>query len=61
MLEALDLEKRYEVSFWDALVIQAAHAAGAAVLYSEDLSNGQFYGPVRVVNPFRQNVVQPEE
>jgi predicted nucleic acid-binding protein len=51
ILEALDFETRYRVSFWDALVIQAAHAAGADVLYSEDLSDGQRYGTVRVKNP----------
>jgi predicted nucleic acid-binding protein len=51
ILEALDLEARYQVSFWDALVIQAAHAAGAEILYSEDLSDGQRYGTVRVRNP----------
>ena len=51
ILEALDLETRYQVSFWGALVIQAAHAAGAEILYSEDLSDGQRYGTVRVKNP----------
>jgi predicted nucleic acid-binding protein len=51
VLEALDLEERHGISFWDALVIQAAQASGAAVLYSEDLSDGQMYGPVRVINP----------
>jgi len=51
ILEALELEERYRISFWDALVIQAAEASGAAVLYSEDLSDGQMYGTVRVVNP----------
>ena len=51
ILEALDLETRYQVSFWDALAIQAAHAAGAEILYSEDLSDGQRYGTVRVKNP----------
>jgi len=35
----------------DALVIQAADAAGAEILYSEDLSDGQRYGTVRVRNP----------
>ena len=51
ILEALDLEARYRVSFWDALVIQAAQVAGAEILYSEDLSDGQRYGTVRVKNP----------
>jgi len=53
ILEALELETRYELSFWDALVIQAAHAAGAEILYSEDLSDGQRYGTVRVKNPLK--------
>ncbi|MFN8061234.1 MAG: hypothetical protein U0Q12_18885 [Vicinamibacterales bacterium] len=52
ILEALDLESRYRVSSWDALVLQAAQASGAEVLYSEDLADGRRYGSVRVVNPF---------
>jgi predicted nucleic acid-binding protein len=55
ILEALDLEARYQISFWEALVVQAAQASGAEVLYSEDLSDGQAYGSVRVVNPLRQS------
>ena len=53
ILEAIDLEERYRISFWDALVVQAAEASGAAVLYTEDLSDGQMYNGVRVVNPFK--------
>ena len=53
VLGALDLEERYQVSFWDAMVIHAAQVAGAEVLYSEDLSDGQEYGSVRVTNPLR--------
>jgi predicted nucleic acid-binding protein len=53
ILEALDIEARFQIPFWDALVIQAAQAGGAEVLYSEDLSDGQRYGTVKVKNPFR--------
>jgi predicted nucleic acid-binding protein len=53
IFEAIDLEARYQISFWDALVVHAAYVSGAEVLYSEDLSNGQVYGSVRVVNPLR--------
>lgn len=53
ILEALDVEARHQISFWDALVLQAAHASGAEILYSEDLSDGQTYGSVRVINPLR--------
>ena len=52
ILRALDIEARFRISFWDALIIQAAESSGAATLYSEDLAPGQAYGAVRVVNPF---------
>jgi predicted nucleic acid-binding protein len=51
VIEALNIEARYQISFWDALIVQAAETAGAAILYSEDLADGQVYGSVRVVNP----------
>ncbi len=51
ILDALEIEVRHKTSFWDALILQAAASAGAAVLYSEDLAVGQKYGAVRVVNP----------
>ncbi len=51
VLKALDIEMRYKTSFWDALILQAAEAAGASILYSEDLAAGQRYGSILVVNP----------
>lgn len=54
VVEALEIEERHGLSFWDALIVHAAERAGAAVLYSEDLSDGQRYGSVRVINPLRQ-------
>jgi predicted nucleic acid-binding protein len=51
ILEAIDLEARYQISFWDALVVHAAQVSGVEILYSEDLSDGQTYGTVRVINP----------
>lgn len=53
VLQALELEIRYKISFWDALVLHAAEKAGATVLYSEDLATGQTYGTIRVINPFK--------
>jgi predicted nucleic acid-binding protein len=53
VLNALSLESRYEISFWDALIINAAQVSEAAVLYTEDLNHGQLFGSVRVINPLR--------
>jgi len=53
VLQAIEIEARYRISFWDALILNSAERSGATTLYTEDLSNGQMYGSVRVVNPFR--------
>ncbi len=53
VVSALELEFRYRVSFWDALILCAAQVANVATLYTEDLSHGQVYGSVRAINPFR--------
>jgi predicted nucleic acid-binding protein len=51
--DALVLKTKYKISFWDASIIAAAHKADATILFSEDLSDGQKYGSVTVINPFR--------
>ena len=51
VVEALEIEKRFNISYWDALVIHAAWRSGAPVLYSEDLADGQRYDSLRIVNP----------
>jgi predicted nucleic acid-binding protein len=53
LLAAIDASERWGISFWDAMLVTAAHRAGAAVLWSEDLSDGQAYNGVVVRNPFR--------
>lgn len=52
ILGALEIRTRYQLSFWDALILHAATAAGTGTLYTEEFSDGQLYGIVRVVNPF---------
>jgi predicted nucleic acid-binding protein len=52
ILEALTFERLYKVSFWDALILQAAESASVDTLLSEDLAAGQSYASFRVENPF---------
>jgi predicted nucleic acid-binding protein len=49
---AVELADQAKISFWDALVVVAAARSGAAVLYTEDLNNGQEILGVRISNPF---------
>jgi len=53
ILRATDIQSRFGVSFWDALILATAQAAGAHVLYTEDLQHGQDYDGVAARNPFR--------
>jgi predicted nucleic acid-binding protein len=52
VIAAIELHRLTRVSFWDALIVHAARAAGAQVLYSEGLQTGAMAGGVRIVNPF---------
>ena len=49
---AVERSERYAISYWDAAILAAAEALGARTVYSEDLSDGQQYGRVQVINPF---------
>jgi len=49
---ALDIHVRYRFSFYDALIIASALAAGCTRLYSEDLQHGQQIEGLTIANPF---------
>lgn len=52
-LAAAETAARHRLSYWDGAILAAAERLGATTLYSEDLNDGQRYGSVTVVNPFR--------
>ena len=52
LLAALQSSVRYQLSYWDAAILEAARAAGCRQVYSEDLSAGRNYGGIQVINPF---------
>lgn len=54
LLQAIDLQQSYQLSFWDAQVVQSAASLGCQQLLSEDLSHNQMYGAVQVINPFQE-------
>ena len=53
LMAALTSRQRFQLSYWDAAIIEAGRALGCEVILSEDLSDGQDYDGVRVANPFR--------
>ena len=52
VMEAVELRERCQISYWDAAILAAAKQMGCRTVYSEDLSAGQDYDGVTVVNPF---------
>ncbi len=48
----IEISMRYGINYWDGAIIAAAEKLGAKTVYSEDLSHGQTYGSVKVLNPF---------
>jgi predicted nucleic acid-binding protein len=53
--EAWSLQDRHSLSLWDALILAAAAGAHCDRVLSEDLTDGETYGPLTVVNPFRHD------
>jgi predicted nucleic acid-binding protein len=51
--QALREQRRWQISYWDALIIAAAKQAGVSTVWSEDLSEGQDYGGIQIVNPLK--------
>ena len=49
---AVETVRAHQVSYWDALIIEAAAVAGCDVLLSEDLADGSVMRGVRIENPF---------
>jgi len=46
------LQDRFSLSYWDALMLSAAHQLGCTFLLTEDLQHGQEIDGVQIVNPF---------
>jgi len=53
VLAAMATRRRFQISYWDAAILEAARALGCEVVLSEDLNDGQDYGGVSVQNPFQ--------
>lgn len=54
VLRACELHRRFQISWWDALILNSAIELGCEILWTEDLSHGRRFGPVVVRNPFAE-------
>lgn len=51
---AVSISRRFRLSYWDGAILAAARACGCEAVYTEDLSDGQDYDGLRVINPFSE-------
>ena len=51
---AIDIKSRYNLQFYDSLLLAAAEANGCSEFWSEDLNDGQMYCGMKAVNPFKE-------
>ena len=51
-LTAVDVSARFNLAYFDALIVSVAQRAGAKILLSEDMQNGLDAGGLKIVNPF---------
>ncbi len=49
---AFSVQDRFQLSWWDALIVAAAQSASCRYLLTEDLQDGQDLNDLTVVNPF---------
>jgi predicted nucleic acid-binding protein len=53
LTHAFEAVKRYQLSFWDALLWATIREAGITTLLSEDFQHEQQIDGVRIINPFK--------
>lgn len=52
VIQAIDISKKHQLSYWDSLIISAAVRSRSVILYSEDLTHNQTIEGIKIVNPF---------
>lgn len=52
VMDAISLSGRESFSFWDAMIVEAAHRASVEQLLSEDMQDGRVIGSLTIHNPF---------
>lgn len=53
VMDAIEIHQQYNLSFWDAMIIESAVRGGASLLLSEDFSDGQVIEGIKIQNPFK--------
>ena len=55
VIRASEIEEKYNISFWDAMIIVAAYSAKVDMILTEDLNSGQTIEGILIENPFKKS------
>src|SRR5882757_4903318 len=53
---AHEIERRYQISWWDSQIVAAAQLQNCPTLLTEDLQDGMVFGALTIRNPFKTKV-----
>jgi predicted nucleic acid-binding protein len=56
LMRANEVERRYQLNWWDCLIVAAAQVQGCVLLLSEDMQDGADYGGIILRSPFTLGV-----
>ena len=59
LARAREIEQRWQLSWWDSMIVAAAQLQDCSTLLTEDLQDGAEYGGVTVRSPFTHEVREP--
>jgi predicted nucleic acid-binding protein len=60
LVKSSQLRNKYNLSFWDSIIVASALLGGAVRLYSEDMQNGLIVeNKLTIINPFASLVSTP--
>jgi predicted nucleic acid-binding protein len=52
VVRAAGLQRQFQISWWDALILNSALELGCTTLWTEDFNHGQRYSTLTARNPF---------
>jgi len=59
MRRARDIERRYQLAWWDATVVAAALLQDCLILLTDELPDGSVFGQLAVRNPYSSVLEEP--
>lgn len=52
ILSAIQIQQRYQLSFWDSMIVRSASRLGCSIIWTEDLNSDQLIEGCKIQTPF---------